>query len=68
MRKSSLERGIGLRAGPVSLGEHGPVQSDRFTDPISPKPVLRLHRLLHLRTCSGGILRNQAERGNIDRS
>jgi len=25
-------------------------------------------RLLHLRTSSGGILRNQAERGNIDRS
>ena len=52
----------------VGLGDDGPVQSDRFTDPISPKPLLRLHRLLHLRTSSGGILRNQAERGEIDRS
>ena len=34
----------------------------------APKPVLRLHRPLHLRTSSGGILRNQAERGKIDRS
>ena len=49
-------------------GEHGPIQLDRFTDPISPKTVLRLHRLLHLRTSSGGILWNQAERGEIDRS
>jgi hypothetical protein len=32
------------------------------------KPVLRLHRLLHLRTSLGGILRNQAGRGEIDRS
>ena len=60
--------GTGLRAGQVGLGEHGPIQLDRFTDPISPKPVFRLHRLLHLRTSSGGILRNQAERENIARS
>ena len=44
----------------MGLGEHGPIQLDRFTDPISPKPALRLHRLLHLRTSSGDI---QAERG-----
>ena len=36
---------------------------DRFTDPIPPKPVLRLRRLLHPRTSSGSIPRNQAERG-----
>jgi len=35
---------------------------DRFTDPIPPKPVLRLRRLLHLRTSSGSIPLNQAER------
>ena len=33
-----------------------------------PKPVRRLHRLNHLRTSSGGILRNQAEWGEIDRA
>ena len=61
-------------AGPVGLGEHGPVQSDRFIqgvfleifpsfiDLIPPKPVLRLRRLLHARKSSGGILRSQAER------
>ena len=31
-------------------------------DPIPPKPVLRLRRLLHPRISSGGILRNQAGR------
>ena len=35
---------------------------DRFIDPIPPKPVLRLRRLLHPRTSSGSIPRNQAER------
>ena len=49
-------------AGPGGLGEHGTVQSDRFIDPIPPKPALRLRRLLHARKSSGGILRSQAER------
>ena len=62
-----------LGGGAVSYERGAPVKVQglldhnvRFTDPISPKPVLRLHRLLHLRTSSRGILRNQAERGNID--
>ena len=38
-----------------------PTGLDRFTDPISPIPVLRLRRLLHLRTSSGSIPWNQAE-------
>ena len=40
----------------MGLGNDGPVQLDRFTDPISPKTVLHLQRLLRLRTSSGGIL------------
>ena len=42
----------------------GPIELDRFTDPIPPKPVLRLRRLLHPRTSSGSIPRNQTERGH----
>jgi hypothetical protein len=41
----------------------GPIELDRSTDPIFPKPVLHLRRLLHPRTSSGGVLRNQAGRG-----
>ena len=37
----------------------GPIESDRLTVQISPQPVLRLCRLLHPRTSSGTIPRNQ---------
>ena len=46
----------------MSDGNRGPFEWDRSTDPISPKPDLRLRRLLHPRISSGGILRNQADR------
>ena len=38
---------------------------DRFTDPILPKPVLCLRRLLRPRISSGSIPRSQTERGHI---
>ena len=47
----------------ASRQNRGPAGLDRFTDPIPSEPVLRLRRLLHLRMSSGGILRNQADRG-----
>jgi len=44
----------------------GPVEWDRWIGPPIPFPlkrVLRLRRRLHPRISSGGILRNQADRG-----
>ena len=52
----ALSRPLGF-----NFAQHRP--KDRYADPIPPQPVLRLRRPLHPRISSGGILRNQADRG-----
>ena len=53
-----------MKSGLVSLiGICGPTELDRSTDPIPPKLVRRLRRLLRPCISAGGILRTQAERG-----
>ena len=46
------------------LRGEGEVALDPSLLSVSPKPVLRLRRLLHPRTSSGSIPRNQTERGH----
>ena len=61
--------GLSRKSGLISLiGIRELTELDRLANPISPKLVLRLRRFLYPRTCSGGILPNQAEREEIDRS
>jgi len=57
-----------MKAGPYVCQNRAPAELDLLTDPIPPKRILCLRRLLYPCISSGGILRGQAERGNINRS